>query len=127
MVGVFNYEPLNNNTILTSGTTLFCITETGSGQITWSFQDGQSSTTTDVTSQSNWDSANRISTLYACPELTGRYSCRVTRKSSYAIYTALGGLNFARVRIQFLTHFICCIHSLYVGHIDKRHLNYNSH
>ncbi|KAI6661817.1 Phosphatidylinositol phosphatase PTPRQ-like isoform X2 [Oopsacas minuta] len=84
-----NYLPLLDDTVLTSDTTLFCITENKyTPQVVWSYQDLAKSTTSTLTSYTS--STTGVSSLRVYISRPGYYSCRVkVNGGSYKTYTAL--------------------------------------
>ena len=82
------YSSLTDNTVLTSDTTLYCVTENkNTPQVTWSYVDS-SGTRTVLTSTT--DNSTGVSTIQAYTLLPGYYSCKVSQNEGDSkIYTAL--------------------------------------
>ncbi|KAI6655606.1 hypothetical protein LOD99_2104 [Oopsacas minuta] len=85
MVNVFGqvnssvYSPLEENTILTTDTTLYCVTENfNTPQVLWSYLD-LASIRNDLTSMSAIDVTTGVSTLYVRSDQPGYYSCEVSQ------------------------------------------------
>ena len=82
------YSSLEDNTILISNTTLYCITENeNTPQVMWSYVD-LAGTSTDVTSTTN--ASTGVSTIEVYTTQPGYYSCAVTENGgSNRTYTAV--------------------------------------
>ena len=87
-----NYLSLPDNAVLTSDTTLFCITENkNTPQVVWSYQDLAKSTTSILSSYYiRTSSTTGVSPLQVYTSKPGYYSCRVkVNGGTYQMYTVL--------------------------------------
>ena len=82
------YSPLEENTVLTSDTTLYCVTENeNTPEVMWSYVD-LDGTSTDLTSTT--DASTGVSTIQVSTTQPGYYSCEVTENGgSSRTYTAV--------------------------------------
>ena len=82
------YTPLEDNTVLTSDTTLYCVTENkNTPEVMWSYVD-VAGTSTDLTSTT--DASTGVSTIQVSTTQPGYYSCEVTENGgSSRMYTAV--------------------------------------
>ena len=93
-IGVFgevtgsSYSPLEDNTVLISDTTLYCVTENkNTPEVMWSYVD-LAGTSTDLTSTT--DANTGVSTIQVSTTRPGYYSCEVTENGgSSRMYTAV--------------------------------------
>ena len=81
------FSSLEDNTILTSDTTLYCVTENrNTPQVKWSYVD-LAGTRTDLASTTN--ASTGVSTIQVYTTQPGYYSCKVTENGgSTKMYTA---------------------------------------
>ena len=81
------YSSLEDNTVLTSDNTLYCVTENeNTPQVMWSYVD-LAGTKTDLTSTTN--ASTGVSTIQVYTTQAGYYSCEVTENGGSDItYTA---------------------------------------
>ena len=81
------YSPLEDNTVLISNTTLYCVTENkNTPEVMWSYVD-LAGTSTDLTSTT--DASTGVSTIQVYTTLPGYYSCEVTENGGVPkMYTA---------------------------------------
>ena len=82
------YSPLENNAVLISDTTLYCLTENeNTPEVMWSYVD-LAGTSTDLTSTT--DASTGVSTIQVSTTQPGYYSCEVTENGGYLkMYTAV--------------------------------------
>ena len=81
------YSPLPHYTVLTSDTTLYCVTERNSPEVMWSYVD-LAGTSTDVNSTT--DASTGLSTLQVSITQPGYHSCKVTSNGGFnKTYTAV--------------------------------------
>ena len=83
------YSSLEDNSVLTSNTTLYCVTENeNTPEVMWSYVD-LAGTSTDLTSTT--DASTGVSTIQVSTTQPGYYSCEVTENGgvpSSKMYTA---------------------------------------
>ena len=82
------YSPLEDNRVLISDTTLYCVTENkNTPEVMWSYVD-LACTSTDLTSTT--DASTGVSTIQVSTTQPGYYSCEVTENGgSNKTYTAV--------------------------------------
>ena len=82
------YSSLEDNTVLISDTTLYCVTENeNTPEVMWSYVD-LAGTSTDLTSTTN--ASTGVSTIQVSTTQPGYYSCEVTENGgSSRTYTAV--------------------------------------
>ena len=82
------YSSLEDNTVLISDTTLYCVTENkNTPEVMWSYVD-LAGTSTDLTSTT--DASTGVSTIQVYTTQPGYYSCEVTENGgSSRMYTAV--------------------------------------
>ena len=94
IVDASTFEELNNNTILSQNTTLYCVTENrNTPQVTWSYVDLDGIRSFPISATS---ATTGVSFLELTNDNPGIYSCQVTRNGENLTYTAemlLPGLN----------------------------------
>ena len=79
------FEELNNDTILSQNTTLYCVTENrNTPQVTWSYVDLDGIRSFPISATS----ATGVSFLELTNENPGIYSCQVTRNGENVTYIA---------------------------------------
>ena len=82
------YSSLEDNTVLISDTTLYCVTENkNTPQVMWSYVD-LAGTRTDLTSTT--DASTGVSTIQVYTTQPGYYSCEVTENGGYPIIHTAG-------------------------------------
>ena len=75
-IGSSTFTALPDNSILTSNTTLYCITDSSNTpEVEWSYED-VSGTRTDLSATT--DASTGVSTLSVTTEVPGYYSCKVS-------------------------------------------------
>ena len=85
-IGASTFKELNNNTILSQNTTLYCVTENrNTPQVTWSYV-GLDGIRTFPISETNGTTG--VSFLELTNENPGIYSCQVTRNGENVTYIA---------------------------------------
>ena len=78
------YSPLEDNRVLISDTTLYCVTENkNTPEVMWSYVD-LACTSTDLTSTT--DASTGVSTIQVSTTQPGYYSCEVTENGGSNIY-----------------------------------------
>ena len=102
------YSPLTNNAILTSDTTLYCVTENPSVRgVMWSYVD-LSGVRTDLTSTTN--TTTGLSTIQVNSTQPGNYTCEVSQDGGLNIttFTALmKDTNIYTGIVTFAIYFLC--------------------
>ena len=104
------YSSLEDNTVLISDTTLYCVTENkNTPEVMWSYVD-LAGTSTDLTSTT--DASTGVSTIQVYTTQPGYYSCEVTENGgSSRTYTAVMTDTDPDTGLFFLTepyvHFYC--------------------